>query len=387
VFLVSLALPASVRAADGSGAPRLAWQAYGGDIDFSPDGQLVAVTARNDTTEDGTTRDGVLQVRRAATGEIVSEAEVTGGDSGAVRWSPAGDRIAVTIGSVFGIWAWDGASLRLQGRVDAPGSIVPAWSRDGRWIVTAAYETAIHVQVPMQVWDTTTWTVVATFDWDRVYMDLRVYWTTWSPTGDVLFFNYAFFAIPDSAAGIAAWDIATGDVVWYRDGLFGPVLAVSPDGTRLAALSREGGSAVTVLDALTGDVEARRTAKDIGLKSDFDIGVTWSADGRVLYVGVKDGKGVLLTYPSLDVLSVLNPSAGYVHVRNAGHAIFSSDDRLLALGKVGVGLYVYIFDLAPPPDVFLIGGVLAVAGGGVAAVGYAWRRRRRRNAAGRKDGS
>jgi WD40 repeat protein len=371
LLLVAAALAPVATAADGSVAPRLAWWAPGKDIDLSPDGQLAAVVWAN-----------LLQVRRTATGELVAEAAVSRYadfnltiDANATdsyfpimpRWSPAGDRIAVTyVGYPPGrvsLWAWDGAGLRLEGYVDPSpnvSSLVPAWSPDGRFL---AVETT--------VWDAAARTVVATLEWD---WQVR-FWMVWT-TRDFLIFGYTVtVGTPNARFGLAAWDLQADGVAWYRaEGPTHSRFAVSPDGTTIAYTA---GDTLTFRNASTGDVMARWTAKDIGVNAPLFGGVAWSSDGRVLYVANPPGKGVLLAYPSLDLLAVLTPANANTDNYAAGYATFSVDDRYLALGQIPDR--VYVFDLTPPPPVLLIGGLLAVAGGGAVAVGYGWRRRRRRN--------
>jgi WD40 repeat protein len=387
LLLVAAALAPVATAADGSVAPRLAWRTGGWDIDFSPDGRLVAVINAN-----------LLQVRQAVTGEFVAEAavvpyELFSGmylEPAAVGWSPAGDRIAVMVANtgpykpLVSLLTWDGADLRIEGNLTMKGSNHAdfAWSPEGRRIVTGAYVYSVpsdpaHIQEPMRVWDAATRTVVATLAWDRsgeFVGERNLYdtgWMAWDPTGDVLFFAYRFRGW--TYYGLAAWDFRTGGVVWHRDDAkVNGIVDLSPDGTRLAYTDR---TVLYIANASTGEVLARRAANDYGLDGSFTPGVAWSSDGGVLYVANRPVKGVLLAYPSLDRLAVLAPPTDTTDTVAAEHATFSPDDRLLALGWIGGT--VYMFDLAPPPPVLLIGGLLAVAGGGAVAVGYGWRRRRR----------
>jgi WD40 repeat protein len=284
------------------------------------------------------------------------------------------------------LWAWNGTDLRLEGNLTMKGSNSAwfAWSPDGRRIVTGAYWYGVppdpaHIQEPMRVWDAATRTVVATLAWDRggvpdgeggLY-DARL--MAWSPTDDVLFFAYSFRG---GRTGLAVWDFRAGGVAWSRDGP-NALFALSPDGARLATTSRvTSPGALAVRNASTGEVVARRTTNDVGLNGSFTFGVAWSSDGRVLYVANRPAKGVLLTYPGLEVLAALTPTLNRENFA-AEHATFSPDDRYLALGFASD--WVYVFDLTPAPPVLLVGGVLAVTGGGAAAVGYGWGRRHRRN--------
>jgi WD40 repeat protein len=369
IFLVSLALPASVRAADGSVAPRLAWWDGGSGIDFSPDGELAAVVQHTN-----------LQVRRAATGEVVAEAMAVRPDvshSDIVRyqatWSPAGDQIAIAVADtrsgdpytqIVSVWAWGGRDLRFERNItiaDIRPNVI-AWSPVG----------TLFASGPTIV-DAATGDIVATLDLTGIKdgpCGVNVGSVRWSPTGDVLFLADA------CGIDLMAWNVWAGGIVWYRDDL--PVdwgaFNVSPDGVHLATLLH--GGILRILNASTGEVVATRTPADVGLDRGFAFGVAWSSDGRVLYVGGGEAFGTLLTYPSLDLLAVLPPASKNDDWASADRVTFSSDDRLLALGNTPYE--VYVFELTPESPVLLAGGIL-IAGGGAAAVGYGWRRRRRGN--------
>jgi WD40 repeat protein len=397
VFLASLALPASVRAADGSVAPRLAWQADGWDIDFSPDGRLVALVYTNVSVVREPTAGEVasnnvtdiLQVRWADTGEVVAEAVVTGYGSlmRTVGWSPAGDRIAVSyMGSVqpVSLWSWDGVSLHPEGILVPPeftGLSTPAWSPNGTAIVLAQY-----------VWDVATQTLTATLDLSGIVEDswLDVWEVVWSPTGDMIYLRYTYEVasgeLPRRGGGIAAVSMGTGQVAWSRDGVLS--FDVSPDGTLLVATVPTDPPRVMILNGSTGDVVRRWT-------EDPATPLAWSSDGRILYATALDEPGALYAYPTFDRVATIPSIDGAMFPTRVR---FDPDDRRLAMAwwlEGGIAptpeefykaRQVVVVDLAPPPPILLVGGILVVAGGGAAAVGYGWHRRRRRNAAEREDG-
>jgi WD40 repeat protein len=366
LLLVAAALAPAATAADGSVAPRLAWWDGGSGIDFSPDGELAAVVQHTN-----------LQVRRAATGEVVAEAMAVPPDVShydifpyQAIWSPAGDRIALAVADtrtgnpntqIVSQWAWDGRDLRFERNITI-ADIVPdaiAWSPVGTLIASGP-----------TIVDAATGDIVATLDLTGIKdgpCGVHVGSVRWSPTGDVLFLADA------CGIGLMAWNVWAGGVMWYRDDLYADWWAfnVSPDGTRLATLVR---GTLRILNAATGEVVATRAPADVGLDRGFNFGVAWSSDGRVLYVGGGEAFGTLLTYPGLDLLAVVPPVSKNKDWFNAFQVVFSPDDSLLALGNAADEFYV--FQLTPASPILLAGGIL-VAGGGAAAVGYGWRRRRR----------
>jgi WD40 repeat protein len=401
LLLVAAALAPVAMAADGSVAPRLVWWARGVDIDFSPNGRLVAVSDY-----------GKLRIREAATGKLVADADVMPNATYPFSltftgWSPAGNLIAVSthpnpwtdpdLQSSVALVAWNGTGLRVDRYLPVPGNYTPvrfAWSPDGGLLATTTNVERIYgdagenhrgpaigyVRQPMRIWDAATGSTVATLDWNRSAEGWGPFSTgrlSWDPTGTVLYASYLFerpIEYWHVVRGVAAWDIATGSVLWYRDGISVVDIVPSPDGARVAYVAA---GALWIANATTGEVVATRSASDLGA-ANISGTIAWSTSGGMLYVRTPPGKGTLIAYPELKTVAVVTPPD------NAGlgeTVSFSPDDRLLAIADHGA---VYVYDLAPSPSPLLLGAFVA-AGGGVAAAGYGWRRRRR-NAMKPEDG-
>lgn len=139
-------------------------------VDWSPDGKLIALASH---VEYGNgTKGGVMQVREAATGRLITSRNNFADGVNEAKWSPDGKRLALSCddGSVQ-LWSVrDGAySLERTVRFNSPVSS-STWSADGKHMAS--------VYGSLCIWDTTTGEQLTTSDVGGGYAS-----AAWSPNG------------------------------------------------------------------------------------------------------------------------------------------------------------------------------------------------------------
>ncbi len=194
------------------------------DVEFSPDGQSLAVT-RADST---------LSVVDASTGDLVGLRTLSGQPTEVV-FSPDGSTIATGSArdAALVVEAEGGVSSLLHdGQVDNL-----AFSPDGRLLVTVSGDGKATM------WrsgvDGSSWMVLYTIESE----DLPFRATAFSPSGDS-------FATGGDDGAIRIWDAAEGSSQLVLQAHNGPVLELDygPDDTRLASISSDGTAKYNILD-------------------------------------------------------------------------------------------------------------------------------------------
>ncbi|MCX4524264.1 AAA family ATPase [Streptomyces sp. NBC_01551] len=267
-----------------------------GDLAWSPDGTRIAV-GRRDGTAAVFGPDGTEHAAFHGHGEELS----------AVCWSPDGTRIATTSRDST-VRIWDAAEARaprvLSGHADwVTGA---AWSPGGAWLATCGTDRTVIV------WDTETGRAVATL---RGHTD-HVWKVAWSPDGTRLATGSRDRTLrvwefpgtsgtpgtPGAADAVDAVDAAvvlSGHDERIQD------LAWSPDGTRLASVSRD--RTVRLWDPVHGTA-----VSVLGVHADWVNGLCWSPDGTRIATASRDRTVRLWTPAGADAEPLLRLAAARI---------------------------------------------------------------------------
>ncbi len=224
------------------------------DVDFSPDGHMIALAGD----------DGDVTVWDVSTGS--QQHRRSGHTAGAYRvlFSPDDSWRLASVGwdGTVCIWAWEAAEpLRLVSR---DGIVRLAWSPDGSRLATTGAEVVI--------WDGKTGERLLTIE------TLASYYVAWSPDGTRV--------VTGGASGGAAqvWDVATGSLVHTLQGPGSShEVAWSPDGTRIATGHSGRDAAVQIWDAGTG-----QSLYSLRLAAHTSAALAFSPDGTLLAVGIDE---------------------------------------------------------------------------------------------------
>ncbi|MGW2988272.1 NACHT and WD repeat domain-containing protein [Streptomyces goshikiensis] len=264
-----------------------------GDLAWSPDGTRIAVGRRDGSAAvygtDGTEHTALHGHRE---------------ELSAVCWSPDGARIA-TASRDGSVRVWDAAGGRpprvLSGHADwVTGA---HWSPDGAWLATCGTDRTVIV------WDAESGRSVATL---RGHTD-HVWKVAWSPDGTRLATGsrdrtlrvWEFPGAAGADPGAVAAAPAAGPVVLSGHDERVQDLAWSPDGARLASVSRDrtvrlwdpaGGTAVSVL----------------GVHADWANGLCWSPDGTRIATASRDRTVRLWTPAGADAGPLLRLAAARI---------------------------------------------------------------------------
>jgi WD40 repeat protein/serine/threonine protein kinase len=292
--------------------PRLLRRPYGPPpaADFSPDFKRLA----------GAAADNTVKIWDVHTGQVTLSLK---GLTGNVVFSPDGRRLASgSDGNTVKIWdAQTGQEiLTIKGRNSGWNM---AFSLDGKRLATISNRTEDGKRLGdgVKVWDTQTGKELLTFkEYDHVF---RV---AFSLDGKRL--------VSIGGGGLKVWDAQTGREVLTIKAAYGPAVAISPDGKRLAS----GGSEVKVWDAQTGVLllSVPGQVEDV-------YGLAFSPDGKRLASGSTD-KTVKLwdAETGQETLTLQGHPTGVPRVA------FSADG--LQLASFGTDGTVKIWDATPLPQ-------------------------------------
>jgi WD40 repeat protein len=207
----------------------------------------------------------------ARKGKLLRELAGHEGVVTAVSWSPNGKHLASTsYDRTLRIWAADTGRQRVRCQGSADGGASVAWSPDGTRVASAGIDHTV------QVW-AATGELVATY---RGHSG-RVRCVVWSPDGKHL-------ASGSQDQTVRIWDARAGEPVrTYHDQSVGghrgiEGLAWSPDGTRLAWLSR---GKVHLWEIATGQKGHQYTPQ-------VAVALSWSPDGQRIAIAQEEDDAV-----------------------------------------------------------------------------------------------
>lgn len=270
-------------------------------VDFSPDGQKLALSINSDPD--------YLQLRDAKTGEVLVTAQNEQA-AWAVKISPRGDVIA-TGGYSTTIWSLDGSILDQYGPYVSGGHTASvSFSPDGEFLAEGS-------DYFLKIW--------RVLDNGRIINYREI---------DLSQYNYAsIFHVaisPDGklvatalSSGIGVWNLSTGRRVFYsatESGFtFYNSLAWSSDSSTIAVASSEKG--VELWSIKTGD-----SLMTLNNPSGSFSSLAWSSDGKKLGIGAEEGTAYIFdTYNG----SVFNHfGTGY----ELNSIAFAPDNQTVALG-------------------------------------------------------
>lgn len=182
-------------------------------VAFSPDGTLLATS--HGTPGGGLAALGIIKIRDAATGELLSTLRDVGQGVFSVNWNPTGDKIAGE--SVYSAVIWDATTGDILTTISDEANAIRglAWSPDSARLATVRI-------LGLQVWETTTDQPLFTALEYNPMEDVA-----WSPDG-------ASIAVAGHS-GIQIINAQTGELVETVSVEGNPNLVTwSPDGTQLA---------------------------------------------------------------------------------------------------------------------------------------------------------
>lgn len=269
------------------------------DIDFSPDGSLVAV-ARPFLGVDDPHSWARIDVWQVASGQFV--AALPGDEKlSDLAFSPDGTLLA--------------------GATDSGHSPVPAGK--------------------VYLWDTRTWEL------RRVFEDAQP-GIAFSPNGRTLLSHSGVSLVSWTSdlkpAPLKVWDVATGEVIRSIDANgFIVRTAVSADGSKVAmSVLESGGPALLIVDSATGE-ELRR----FNLPSNHYLvdSLIFSPDGSLLASVAQPGNLLIWDALTGDILSEHN-----LEIQWPQRPVFSPDGSLLALGTRSGDWQIVFWQMPPQPS-------------------------------------
>ncbi len=290
----------------------------GGGVALSPNG--------SEFVPEGPEGSGVVEVHDARTGELLRSWQAHSVDLNDVVMG--GDGTLVTSGDDGTVVAWDLQTGRERGRVSGadPREDVynPEVSADGS-VIAGGWSTSRTVRVH----DVRTGTTVRTFDVDRGWV------LALSPDGRriALSVEEGRLAVFEVATGRKAVDLA-GEGLWAAD------LAWSPDGRWVSgSLDGPGGR---VWDADTGELVAMLVPGHTG----YAPVMKWSPDSTMVATAGHDGTARVWRRFGEDFVHVATLSALSTRDGVLG-AAFTPDSRLLYAGGFDVLSSITVFDVSP----------------------------------------
>ena len=289
----------------------------GGGVALSPDG--------SEFVPEGPEGSGVVRVHDARTGELLRSWQAHSVDLNDVVMGA--DGTLVTSGDDGTVIAWDLQTGRERGRVSGPDPredvYNPEVSADGS-VIAGGWSTSRTVRIH----DVRSGTTVATFDVDRGWV------LALSPDGRRI-------ALSVEEGRLAVFEVATGRKVvdLAGEGLWAADLAWSPDG-RWVSGSLEG-SGGRVWDADTGELVAMLVPGHTG----YAPVMKWSPDSTMVATAGHDGTARVWRRSGEDFVHVATLSALSTRDGLLG-AAFTPDSRLLYAGGFDVLSSITVFDVS-----------------------------------------
>jgi WD40 repeat protein len=270
-------------------------------VDFSPDGQKLALGLNSDPD--------YLQLRDAKTGEVIVTAQ-TEQAAWAVKISPRGDVIA-TGGYSTTIWSLDGSILDQYGPYVSGGQTTSiSFSPDGEFLAEGS-------DYFLKIW--------RVLDNGRIinYREIDLSQFNYATVFDVAISPNGKLVATALSSGIGVWNLATGRRVFYTaaDDSFTIYnsLAWSSDSSTIAAASNQTG--VELWNITTGE-----NPITLNNPSGSFSTLAWSPDGQKLGVGAEEGIAYIFDTHNGTVLNDFG--SGY----ELNSIAFAPDDQTLALG-------------------------------------------------------
>ena len=274
--------------------------AQANSLDFSPDGQVLAIGISGGRTSR-------IQFRDVGTWTVQSTLE---SDMGiwSIEFSPRGDVIA-SAGNSTKVWFVDGTLTAEQGPYNSGGMISDiSFSPDGNLLAEGS-DYDIHI---WRVLDNGRLTGYRQIDLSRFNYSM-VMAVSISPDGTMV--------AAALTQGIFIWNLESGLSVFGVEAAFTHYnsLAWSADSRHISAASPESG--VQVWDVRTEQAIASLHQHSGGLNA-----LAWSADGQILAAGAAEGRGYLINALNGELLHRVG--SGYSLNRLA----ISPDSLMLAIG-------------------------------------------------------
>lgn len=288
-------------------------------IDWSPNGQMLAIANNN----------GTIEIKDVSTGVRIQNLITTQPNPIlTVDWSPDGSKVAATVGTEIHVWntnTWQ-LIISLQSHLAPVWSI--EWSPDGSKLASV-----VNLYSPnfnFFIWDTITWQKIQTMEHFGSF-----YQVIWSPD------NISLATTGGGAVELWKLPQTTEDKVLTFTNI-GEVVdaAWSPDGTKIATVGDN--DSVFVWDVATQQVIQELTGHYLSI-SDLVFSVAWSPDGTKIASASTNGTIRVWDSTTGQEVETIEANSGVYSLA------FSPDGTKLAYGGENGVLHIVPVPVSPAP--------------------------------------